>query len=376
MRAGIFLLARLLAAILHARAHGFAYTMRLALSYSVFGLLVRSNLPLPGVPPFDPVDSSRENASRFLADLHLHLGVPPARHVLEPALPEELIYASSYLDEVGRPVLRILRAADASFLHLLYCDGTQFWLDPPCEHLWATWPGELSVENTLCYVLGPVFGLVLRFRGVTCLHASAVAIAQCGVVFVGAEGAGKSTTAAALAKRGHPVLSDDIAAVVAKREDPFCVLPAYPHLCLWPDSAEMVRAPHQELPRLSSNWDKLRLNLGSFGTAFASRPLPLGAVYLLTERALDSAPGVTPATGKAALMSLVANTYANNLLDRAMRAQEFSFLDRLIAAVPVRWLTPHRDPARLEELCDLVEWDLRGLREAHSAPQSASTRQP
>jgi hypothetical protein len=262
-------------------------------------------------------------------------------------------------------------------------------MDAACEHLWATWPAHLSVENTLCYVLGPVFGLVLRFRGVICLHASAVALEQCSVVFVGAEGAGKSTTAAALAKRGHPVLSDDIAALIAvgrgglpgdsgvlesrapgaKREDRLYVLNAYPHLCLWPDSAEMVRAPREQLPRLSSNWDKLRLSLGTFGTAFASRPLPLGAIYLFTERAPDSAPRIAPATGKTALMCLVANTYANALLDRGMRAEEFAFLDRLVASVPVRWLTPHQDPGRLEQLCELVEGDFRGSREGRLAPQ-------
>ena len=70
--------------------------------------------------------------------------------------------------------------------------------------LWASWPSHSSVEEAATYLLGPVLGLLLRFRGVTCLHASAVAIGDSVIAFVGAEGAGKSTTAAAFARPGMP----------------------------------------------------------------------------------------------------------------------------------------------------------------------------
>jgi len=46
------------------------------------------------------------------------------------------------------------------------------------------------------------------------------------VAFVGAEGAGKSTTAAAFALEGHGVLSDDVVAL-AENASEFVVLPAY-----------------------------------------------------------------------------------------------------------------------------------------------------
>lgn len=360
----------------------------MALSYSVFGLVVHSNLPLPGVPLANPADSSDTFLSDF-PSLELHLGRFPDHFAIRPrgsngsadALAEELLYTSAYLDEADQPVLRIWKVADESFLRLDYSDGTQFWLDRARQHLWAMWPEHLSLQNTLAYILGPVFGLVLRLRGVTCLHASAVGFGDQGVVFVGSEGAGKSTTAAALAKRGHPVLSDDIAALATWTQtaspgsevppsrasaatssgERFYVLPAYPHLCLWPDSADMVHGPHEQLPRLTPDWDKRRLILGTSGTTFASRALPLAAIYLFADRAADSAPRVTPAPAKAALLSLVANTYANNLLDRAMRAEEFAVLDRLVSTVPVRLLTPHTDLAYIEQLCTVIYSDFQSL---------------
>ena len=143
--------------------------------YSVFGLLVRSNVVLPGVPQAYASGPAIDDLSELTADLQLHLGVsPPTREIALP-LREDPIYVSAYLDDSGNPVLRIWQAGDESFLRLDYSDGTRFWLDRARENLWATWPENSSLQNTLTYVLGPVFGLILRLRGVVCLHASAVA---------------------------------------------------------------------------------------------------------------------------------------------------------------------------------------------------------
>ncbi len=341
----------------------------MSFSYFVFGLRLRSNLPVPGVPTVASLadDHAAQSLAPF-ADLQLSLATPP------PHTPSEaLTYVSPHLTESGEPVLRMWKADDDSLLRLAYNDGTQFWIDRERHSIWSTWPPNLSLGNTLSYLLGPVLGLVLRLRGVTCLHASAVAFGNRCAVFVGAEGAGKSTTAAAFAKRGYPVLSDDIVALVPPARTPasasssagngFLALSAYPHLCLWPDSVAMVQsAGEPELPRISDGWDKRRLALGAAGTRFASGALPIGVIYLLGERSADAAPSIGPATGSPALLSLLANTYANNLLDRALRAEEFAVLDRLLAEVPVRLLRPHQDPARLGQMCDLIERDFAQLR--------------
>jgi len=106
-------------------------------------------------------------------DVKFHLGVAPYSDAEIFPREKELVYASAYLDENEKPVLRIWKAADETYLRLDYCDGTRFWLDRSREQLWAIWPEHLTLENALCYLLGPVFGLLLRLRGVTCWHASA-----------------------------------------------------------------------------------------------------------------------------------------------------------------------------------------------------------
>ena len=109
------------------------------------------------------------------------------------------------------------------------------------------------------------------------------------------------------------------------------------------------------------DWDKRRLALGNRRTRFESRSLPLGAIYVLGERRPDPAPFVEAMRPQDALLSLVADTYANKILDREMRAREFALLGQLVTTVPIRRVHPHEDPARLEELCKVIREDLRSL---------------
>jgi hypothetical protein len=326
-------------------------------THTLFGLKVQSNLPVPGLALL--------GSSSDATDVELHLGISPNSKGEIPADSEDLTYASSYIDESGDPALRIWKTADGVFLHLLYYDGIQFWLQRQGKSLWTVWPKASTLEDTVSYLLGPVFGLLLRLRGITCLHASAVSIENRSVAFVGSEGAGKSTTAAALAQQGFGIISDDVAALM-ESPDGIRVMPAYPHVCLWQDSVEMLYGSAEALPRFSTGWEKRRLALGDRGTRFENRSLPLGAVYLLGNRRPDHTPfveGVRPQDG---LLSLVANTFANKILDREMRAREFAVLGRLVTSVPIRRIHPRSDAPRLEELCAVIREDFASLRRSTS----------
>lgn len=327
-------------------------------NYSVFGLHLRSNLPLPGVNP--------DQSSTEAYDVELHLGLRPYSDEDYSPRFEELTYVSEDTNPAGEPALRISKVDQGAFVRLAYEDGTQFWVDHKRENIWATWPPASSFENAASYLLGPVLGLLLRLRGVTCLHASAVAFGDRSVAFVGSAGAGKSTTAAAFARQGCGVISDDIVALL-EQEDAFHVMPAYPHLCLWPESVKILYDSAEALPRLIPDWDKRRLALGNQGTHFESRCLPLAAIYVLSERRPDPAPYVEAMRPQNALVALVADTYANKILDREMRAREFAVLARLVTTVPIRRVYPHEEPTRLEELCKVIREDLDSLDALRSA---------
>ena len=74
--------------------------------------------------------------------------------------------------------------------------------------------------------------------------------------------------------------------------------------------------------------------------------------------------------GTDTLVTLVANTYANTFLDKRLRGREFELLSRLVQYVPVRHVTPHRDPTRIWDLCSRIVADLRSLPQK-SAPTAS-----
>jgi hypothetical protein len=327
-------------------------------SYSVFGLSLRSNLQIPELP------IERQTATGPAVGIHLN--VSPLSAGVVPSELEVLTYISSNNDEAGDPGLKMWKIGTGNFSRLAYSDGTQFWLDRQGSEVWATWPENLTIEDTATYLLGPVLGLLLRLRGVTCLHASAVAFGEKAVAFVGSEGAGKSTTAAALARRGYAILSDDVVAL-AERSGSFYVHPAYPYLCLWPESVESLYGSAEALPQFSANYEKRCLSLGRQELQFADQALPLAAIYILGERRGDPAPLVEVLTPQRAFLSLVANTYATNALDSDMRATEFETLARVAPSVPIRLLCAHHDAGRLPDLCDLLSKEAQELQTLKSA---------
>jgi hypothetical protein len=203
---------------------------------------------------------------------------------------------------------------------------------------------------------------------------SVIAVNDRAIALVGYRGAGKSTTAAAFAMRGYGVLCEDVAALSIK-DGSFIVQSGYPRVCLWKDSVASLLGSPDALPQLTPNWEKRFLSLEDRGARFQESALPLDAIYALGPRAsTPHAPFIEPLAPLQGFMELVQNTYMNFLLDRENRATEFSFLSQLVDAVPVRRLTPHADPARIEELCQCILKDAASMRRAANwTPAAAVT---
>jgi hypothetical protein len=152
-------------------------------------------------------------------------------------------------------------------------------------------------------------------------------------------------------RKSYSVLAEDVV-TLDDRGDRFLVRPGYPCIRLWPPAVKALYGSETHLPKLTPNWDKCYLDLSA---QFQGEALPLAAIYQLGERHHDSAaPFIETLDRSEALMALVANTYATKLMDKLMRAREFELLTRVVGNVSVRRVTPHADPARITELCNLI----------------------
>jgi hypothetical protein len=295
--------------------------------YQGFGLTLESNVALPALLP---------SVGAGPADVRLLLGadaepLPTSRASLE------LCYTSPYRDADGSPQLRLWKSGEG-FLRLEYRDATTVVIDKGGTRVWATWAPDATLEDTATYLLGPVLGLVLRLRGITCLHASCVAVADGCIAFAGASGAGKSSVAALFARNGHAVLSDDVvplhagtAAVVA--------VPTYPRVRLWADSTASLFGAEDALPLIVPGWEKRYLDVAGTAYAFHSQPLPVRAVYVLSDqRTSDRAPSIGGCDPRMALMRLVANTYTSYVGSPSTQARDLDVFAQLSAGAAVREL--------------------------------------
>ena len=89
-------------------------------------------------------------------------------------------------------------------------------------------------------LLDHVLPLVVSHRGRIILHASAVATPYGGVGFLAATGAGKSTLAASLSRRGWPLVADD-SLQVEPGVDSVVATASYSGLRLWAESFPALR---------------------------------------------------------------------------------------------------------------------------------------
>jgi len=294
-------------------------------------------------------------------DLRVWLKVMPRWFEDSPDTAQTVWHVSSYRNERGEPLLKIWKIRDGAYLRFLYDDGTQFILDRSGTEVWATWLEPMTLEDAATYLLGPIFGLVLHLRGFVTLHASAVSIGGSAVAFVGPQGAGKSTTAAALASRGYPVLSDDITALHV-RDHSLLIQSAFPQLKLWPNSVESLYGTSDSLPPLTPNWDKRKLDLASNGYRFQQEPLPLRALYFLATRSdAPAAPFIRSLSPQEGLLLLLGNGYVSLPATKQMQAREFDVMGRIAARVPLRQITPHAEPAHLSKLCEVFLDDCRQI---------------
>lgn len=312
-------------------------------TYSIYGLTLEANRPLPGLVPIK---------AQAPVDIKVHLMRDGASQL--PSAEVESVASG----------LHTRHEADGTSFHLWFRGDGQldFEVDAEGRSISATWTRSV-LEEVTALLLGPVLGVALQLRGTLCLHACVVQIGQQAIAMVGQTGAGKSTTAAALARRGHAILSDDIA-VLNLRDDHWLAQPGYPRLRLWPAAIHALYGSEVGLPRIFSFTEKRFVDLTDDvrqpAWRFYREPLPLAAIYVLGERQAGvTAPAVTAMSPAQAVMTLMGQRSASHLrLEVDQPARAFADLSRLAMQVPVHYVRRSDRLDRLPQLCDAIVEDI------------------
>ena len=321
--------------------------------HTIYGLLLESSVPVPGLPL----------ASRSIEpDIRVYVQQPESPIRSAPQLaPGDVVYSSPETNDRGAPMLRVAKLASGDYFGFWYGDGASFAVQRDGREIWADWTDRSTLEDACVYLVGPVLAFAIRLRGMTCLHASAVAVDGRAIALLGGPGAGKSTTAAAFALSGFAVLSDDVV-VLSESDGRLLVQPGYPRVNLWPESVRLLSGSDDALPRITPTWEKQYLPLDRNGRRFAEKPLPLAGIYFLDDREPELAlPAIEEFSGSKMFLSLVAHAYVNYLLDGEMLGRDFDMFRRLTKSVPVRRVRRPADFSCFPELCVAIAADARQL---------------
>jgi len=217
---------------------------------------------------------------------------------------------------------------------------------------------EVRREDIAIYLCGTVIGAVLHQRARIVLHASAVLVGNKAVLFCGASGAGKSTTAAALNKRGYALVSDDVCALDIDADGVAWVMPDGRNLKLWNQAVKELDVVAGDA--VTRKIEKFYVEPGSV----LAKPVPVGALYALREARPPAIAGITKPNVVDAAILLRTNAY-RPLLVRCFgqRNDYFSAAVSLANQAGIYLLTRDKDFSQLDSVLDDLErhWAETGL---------------
>jgi hypothetical protein len=175
---------------------------------------------------------------------------------------------------------------------------------------------------------GTVGAFLLTLRGHLVLHASAVAVGDVALAFVGQSGQGKSTMAALMCVDGAELLTDDVLTV--DPGPPVSCIGGAPELRLREKAAPIARAHSEGAIRTTAD------ERHAFAPRMAdvrSRPLAAIVIPVPSRTATDvEAEELDPTK---ALFAILATPRVHGWRDKAVLAREFDMLGALVNSVPV-----------------------------------------
>jgi len=310
--------------------------------YRLYGLVVDSNDPLPGVP--SALDAKVDLRVQFLSSQKAQPS--PCRWFMQWRFPGgELWLSFAKMD--GGYLMRFEELGDF-FIH-----------EGGGEIVCMPRPGISSITITHL-LLNQVIPLVINLRGREALHASAVITPHGIIAFSGPAGSGKSTIAGSFFAAGYSLISDDCLALIEKDGD-ICGMAAYPGLRLWGDTFKWLFGNSRPSKPVAQYTDKQQVHIMTKEQAIPAKFQPLKRLYTIADPSeIDGKKNIAiePLSLRESFIALVRCTFRLDITDANMLRRQFHFFERFVSDVPIRRLIFPRDFRLLPFLREAILNDL------------------
>lgn len=223
--------------------------------YTIYGLTLASELPLPELNAADPGATP---------DVAIRRGeVPPVWEVTDP------LNLRSLID--GTRELMWLKITNT--VRMLVQSGQSITYEFE--------PGG-AADAARLFMLGSGMSTLLMQRGFVVVHGNAITApgARSAIVCIGDSGAGKSTAAVGMTRRGFSILADDVCPI-----DPRGIIPpGMPRAKLWEETARRLAIDTAPLDRVRAGAAKFNLPLGE---GYCASPRQVSAFVWLVPGEVD-----------------------------------------------------------------------------------------
>jgi hypothetical protein len=297
--------------------------------YSIAGLTVASEVPLPGV----------SEGVCGAPDVELLRTTVPDR------LAAPVVSGPAWELDAANFLLRL-----PGIGRVLAHDGRCLTIDPD---------DGVDPQDLLVFALGTGIGALLYQRGVSVLHASAVADGRHAIAFCGPTGIGKSTLAAALCSAGCQFVSDDVLAIRLDSAGRPTVTPDARRLKLHGSSVTALGLSERREEAVRRKVEKYYVEAPGQP---ATTAVPLHAIYVLLEDDRIDAPQFERFDRLTAALVLQRNGYRPRLAKAMARVgNPVVVTAAILRHVPVYGLTRPRGLKHLPQLVEALQRHWRAL---------------
>lgn len=297
--------------------------------YKAFGLVFRSAIEHPDFVPLE---------GEWEPDCHISLGAVPRK------LPQPDTEGAAYEACGHRFLLKIENVG-----RYLIEDGNRITIDKI---------PNATLRETIVFLWASAMAVLLHQRGIIIVHGSAICTDNGAVIFSGPSGSGKSTLASVFSlKHGAGMISDDISAIAVNSDGQAVVLPGYPLMKLWRDSADQLGYTWDDGKLIRDNVNKMIVDIRR---SFVDRELPLRQVYLLAYKNEGSA-SIAEISGFKKMEMMMGKVFRKNYLkaNESATTEVFRAFSGILPQIRLCTLVRQHGIAELEATVQSIIEDLR-----------------